>query len=79
MLLRDVIEKEGLSEKTLRVEYRSVSPEGLDLFTGEAEYCRGELRSLDGDDYELDDEIVKYELSDDGTELKVWEELEWLD
>ncbi len=79
MLLKEIIEKEGLSGQELHVEYRSVSPEGIDCFTGAADYRDGELVSLDGDDYGLDDEIVKYELSEDRGTLLVWEELEWLD
>ena len=79
MLLKEIIKKEGLTGKDIHIEYRSTSPEGIDCFTGSADYVSGEMKSLDGDDYELEDEIVKYELSEDGKILKVWEELEWLE
>ena len=79
MLLRDIIEKEDLTDQDLYIEYRSISPEGIDCFTGSADYSSGEMKSLDGDDYELEDEIVRYELSEDRKTLKVWEELEWLE
>ena len=68
-----------LTEKDLHIKYRVISPEEIDCFTGSADYSGGEMKSLDGDDYELEDEIVKYELSEDGKTLKVWEELEWLE
>ena len=78
MLIKEIIEKEGFAGKDLHIEYRATSPEGIDCFTGSADYCGGEMKSLDGDDYELEDEIVKYEISEDRKTLKVWEELEWL-
>ena len=46
------------------IEYRIMLPEGLgtgDAHYGKCQYINGELKSLDGDSYSLDDEIIRFE------------------
>lgn len=76
---------EVLNERNLEntdIMYRTNSPVEAeeDMLMGYCRYENGNLISLDGDSYCLDDEIVKYEMSkdDNGNEyLVVWTESEW--
>lgn len=58
MTLGDVI-KNVNPQGSLLIEYRTIV-EGIDFFAGICRYEDGNLLSLDGDNYSLDDEIYKY-------------------
>lgn len=67
------------------VNYRTFDPDGEDMCFG---YCSAKrdgdtyiITPFDGDDYSLDDEMVKYEIFTDecdDTEICVWFEGEWI-
>ena len=73
--LREIVE--GKNYPTIM--YREMLPidlfEGEDTLYGYCSYVDGELTSLDGDDYSLDDMIWKWEI--DGDNLTVWVEAEY--
>lgn len=54
------------------ISYRKYLPDGTDIFIGCCKYINGELISLDGDNYSLKDNILKYEIDED--DLTVWVE-----
>lgn len=61
------------------IEYRtivSIDSDDVDLFIGMAAYKNKMLKSLDGDCYSLNDQIVKYELFRDDW-LVVYKETTW--
>lgn len=61
------------------IEYRtiaSIDSDDVDLFIGMAAYKNKMLKSLDGDYYSLNDQIVKYELFQDDW-LVVYKETTW--
>ena len=68
------------------ITYRTIiASDGTDVLAGFCRYENGELISEDGDNYSLEDEIIKYEMKLDnninGTmqmHLTVWYESEWL-
>lgn len=57
------------------IAYRAFLSDGTDIFIGACKYINGELISLDGDTYSLDDPILKYDI--DGNELEVWVDKKW--
>lgn len=64
MKLKDILN--GHNYKV--IEYRVILPErfgGDSIFTGKCQYINGNLISLDGDSYSLEDEIIEYELYHD--------------
>lgn len=68
------------------ITYRTIiTSSGDDVFAGFCRYENGELISEDGDNYSLEDEIIKYEMKLDNSingtmqmHLTVWYESEWL-
>ena len=85
MKLIDVINKYDNPElKNVTIQYRTIDPDKNDLFAGICHYDRdsGELFSDDGDIYDLNDEIIKYEMYTDPMSgeqyLIVWYESEWI-
>lgn len=68
------------------ITYRTIiTSDGTDVFAGFCRYENGKLISEDGDNYSLEDEIIKYEMKLDnninGTmqmHLTVWYESEWI-
>ena len=61
---------------SVEVEYRTFTPDGQDMFTGMAEYKNGQLYSLDGDNYSLDDQVSRWEYGNNI--LTVWYESRWI-
>ena len=76
---------EVLNERNLEntdIMYRTNSPVEAeeDMLMGYCRYENGNLTSLDGDSYCLDDEIIRHEMSKDDSDneyLVVWIENEW--
>jgi len=68
------------------ITYRTIiTSDGTDVLAGFCRYENGELISEDGDNYSLEDEIIKYEMKLDNSingtmqmHLTVWYESEWL-
>lgn len=63
-----------------KIEYRTIRylfGRDIDILHGFCKYINGELISLDGDYYSLNDVIVKYEIYRDDW-LVVWYESEWI-
>lgn len=79
--IKEVLEKYNLLDKTVKIEYRTYTPEYEDIFAGACKYKNGELISADGDNYSLDDVVFKYgkpTLNYDNTmSIVVWYESEW--
>ena len=80
MTLIEVIRELGLENTDINITYRTTGiiwdGSQEDILAGFALWENGYLFSLDGDSYELDDEIDKYQLTEDS--LIVWYESEWL-
>jgi len=60
----------------ISIDYRTLTPEGDDIYTGGCYYSNGTLQSRDGEYYDLDDEFVDYEYN--GNNLTVWYESRWI-
>lgn len=73
MKLRDILPDYPLNDIQVRIN----SPLGGDMFFGYCHWTGTELISGDGDSYDLDDEISKYEFSEDGSELTYWLIADW--
>lgn len=74
MTLRDILPDHPI--ETIMV--RANAPLGYresDMLVGYCSWDGEKLISLDGDSYDLDDEVEKYEYSDDI--LTYWEHIEW--
>lgn len=72
MCLRDILKKLNRDFKT--IEYRtiiSIDSDDVDTLFGYCRYIGGELMSLDGDNYDFNDEIIKYQIYKDDW-LTVW-------
>lgn len=61
MTLYDVVKEKDFSE----IEVRLYGPNGADDLFGFCSYVNGELKSLDGDSYSLDEEIDKWVIIND--------------
>lgn len=71
--------KDILPQTPVDITIRSNAPKGCekeDILFGFCRWDGSKLVSLDGDDYELDDEIVKYEYESDGS-LICWIAVTW--
>ncbi len=72
MCLKDILKKLDIDFKT--IEYRtiiSIDSNDVDTLFGYCRYIGGELMSLDGDNYDFNDEIIKYQIYKDDW-LTVW-------
>lgn len=61
MTLYDVVKGKDFSE----IEVRLYGPDGEDELFGFCSYINGELKSLDGDSYSLDEEVDKWVIIND--------------
>jgi hypothetical protein len=61
----------------LNIEVRTNDPDGNDILFGYCHWTGEELISGDGDNYYLDEEIVKYEFDENEHHLTYWFESEW--
>lgn len=59
LTLEDILKKEKIEEAYITYRYFF---RGSDELFGICEYKEGKLKSLDGDSYDLEDEILKYEV-----------------
>lgn len=59
LTLKEVLKKEKIKEAYITYRYFF---RGSDELFGICEYKEGKLKSLDGDSYDLEDEILKYEV-----------------
>ena len=79
MTLIEIIKKLGLDDKDIYIEYRTYAPTGHneveDILAGMCKWENRKLSPMDGDFYDLADEINKYEFNDDI--LTVWYKSQW--
>ena len=73
MRLRDILPDYSIED----IGVRTNDPWGGDMLFGYCHWTGTELISGDGDNYSLDDEIVKYEFDEEKKELTYWIESEW--
>jgi hypothetical protein len=69
--------KKILPNRPVTIEYRTFTPYGNDILEGYARWNGKELISLDGDAWNINDEIGDYYLYD-GDEMVVWYESKWI-
>lgn len=67
MKVKDILPDHPLEKIMVRV-----ADKGADILIGFCHWTGSELISLDGDSYQLDDEIEKYEFDEEGN-LTYWE------
>ena len=59
------------------IEVRTNDPYGDDMLFGYCHWTGVSLVSADGDNYYLNEEIVKYEFDEENRKLIYWVESEW--
>lgn len=74
MTLKDVVKNKDYPT----IEYRVNDPTnpGSTVLFGYCSYKKGQLKSLDGDTYSLEDNILSYKMR--GTTLVVVHDVEWM-
>ena len=77
-----IFEYQEYNFNSVKVEYRTDTPWEKDTLTG---WCwvekvgnRFEITHSDGDNYSLDDEILKYEFDFENNVLTIWYECKWI-
>ena len=60
------------------IQVRTNDPHGEDMLFGYCHWTGVTLVSGDGDNYYLDDEVVKFEFDEDNRELIYWIVCEWI-
>lgn len=73
MILRELLK----DKKHCEITYRTNSPYEENMLVGYASYENGNLMSVDGDGYSLDDVISKWEWNKYG-DLTVWYDSKWI-
>ena len=73
MKLKDILPNYPIKN----MEVRMNGPDGEDMLFGYCSWTGTELISEDGDNYYLNDEISKYEFSNDGRDLTYWIVVGW--
>ena len=68
--------KDILPAHYINIQARTYGPNGEDMLFGYCHWTSTELVSDDGDNYSIEEEIVKYEFDDYG--LVYWFESEWI-
>lgn len=70
--VKDILSKKPIETITVRTSI----PDDIDMLFGYCAWDGTNLISLDGDTYDLDDEIYKYEFDENG-DLTYWLVCEW--
>lgn len=70
--------KDILPNHYINIQVRTYTSFDEDIFFGSCHWSGTKLISDDGDDYSIDDEILKYEFSKDGKQLTYWFKSEWI-
>ena len=68
--------KDILPNHSIDIQVRTYDPDGKDILFGFCHWTGNELVSIDGDNYSVDEEVLKYSFDEDG--LIYWFESEWL-
>ena len=80
MKLRDILPRNN--DIPLKIIVRTYDPFGEDMLFGFCRWENGELISEDGDSYDLDDEVIRFEMTYNPNKfceylLTYWFESEW--
>ena len=80
MKLREILQR--INRDIPFISYRTFvslnTDDDTDIFAGACEYKDGEIISLDGDSYSLEDEISAYEYDKQNNILAVWYKSKWI-
>ena len=73
-----MILKEILPNHPVDIQVRTNGPFGEDMLFGFCYWTGTELVSKDGDSYSLEEDVVRYEFSENKTKLVYWFESIWI-